>query len=362
MPPDSDDEGGSISDGKTQAVIEIPDQPQTFDERLAQAQEQSEVWNYIKDKLENVNFTFKSEREQEALLEILQLPKHNDLDDKPMRATDKHQRRYNVIMGSILQVVGVKGYCNACGSPGRKNCEHRRKTCIGLPPTATGPKYKDLVNFVAGRCSNCIRSTYLSSSCHFAAGAAPADAEGEEVPSATAKRHDDPGHAIDKKFSNITAVMRTLLVRPRPKLLLSRNSASPPARAIAARQPTQENPSQTPANVTTDKKDRPPSAGPEPQPAPAPAAPEGNASDDAEAIIRDAITVGFRASTQLRPEEQQGFHGWVTALFSFSSSSPDLEGQALAALARLRQLPPDAQADIRRRVLQMLPGAMGMPA
>lgn len=52
----------------------------------------------------------------------------------------------------------------------------------------------------------------------------------------------------------------------------------------------------------------------------------------------------------------------MTALFSFSSSSPDLEVQTLEALMRLRQLSPDAQAEIRRRILQMLPGAMGRPA
>lgn len=350
MPPDSDDEGGNISDGKAQAVIEISDQPQTFDERLTQAQEQSQVWSYIKDKLDYANFTCKTEREQGALLEILQLPKQNDLDDKPMRAMDKHQRRFNVIMGSILQVVGVKGYCNACRSHGRKNWEHRRKTCIGLPPTATGPNYTDLVSFVAGRCSNCIRSTYLSSSCHFAAGEAPTNAEGEEVLGATSNYHDDPGHATDKGVSD--AAVGSLL---RPDL-----ASQARARPQAARQPTQEPLFQTPANGT-DTGDRPPSPGSKPQPAHTPTAPD-NASDDAEAIICDAITVGFRASTQLRPEEQRAFQGWVTALFSFSSSSPDLESQALAALAHLRRLPPGAQADIRRRVLQMLPGAMGRPA
>lgn len=95
----------------------------------------------------------------------------------------------------------------------------------------------------------------------------------------------------------------------------------------------------------------------------APNAPEENgASGHAEAIVRDAILVGFRASMQLQPQEQRGFHNWPTALLSFSSSSPDLEDQALAALARLLQLDPAVQTDIQRRILQMLPGAMGQPA
>lgn len=350
MPPDCDDEGGNISDGKTQTVVTIPDHPQTFQERLTQAQEQSQVWHYIKDKLEYANFTCKTEREQVALLEILQLPKQNDLDDDPMRAMDKHQRRYNVIIGSILQVVGVKGYCDACRHHARKNSEHRRKTCIGLPPTATGPKYKDLVSFVAGRCSNCIRSTYLSSSCHFAAGEAPADVEGEEILGATANHHRDPGHAGDEGVSYVDSDSTRGNVASQNR-----------ERAQGTRQPTQGHRSRARANGTK-KKVRPPSAAPKPLEAHKPRASEEGASNNAEFVIRDAIIVGFRASTQLRPEEQQGFHEWVTALFSFSSSSPDLGGQALAALARLRQLPAGAQADIRGRVLQMLPGAMGRPA
>lgn len=343
LPPESDHEDDGSSEPNSQAVIHIAPQPQTFDDRLTEAQEQSQVWNYIKDKLEFANFTCKSEREERAMLEILRLPKQNELDDKPLRGTDRHKRRYCVIMGSILQVVGVKGYCDACKPHCRIYWQHRQKTCIGLPPSATGPEYRNLIEFVEGRCSNCVRSTYLPSSCHFAAGEAPADSEEEEeVHRAAADNHGDPGDAEDAEFSVAAA-------DPAPGDVFSQNRAP----AQDDRQPTQERPSETPA--PGEKKGQPPSAGPKPQPQP-------STVPDAEAIIRDAIVVGFRASTQLRPGEQEGFHKWVTALFSFSSSSPDLEAQALEALARLRRLSPDAQADIRRRILQMLPGAMGRPA
>lgn len=346
LPPESDHEDDDVSEADSQAVIHIPQQPPTFDDRLTQAQEQSEVWNYIKDKLEFANFTCKGEREEGALLEILRLPKQNDLDDKPMWATDRHKRRYCVIMGSILQVVGVKGYCNSCKPHCRIYWQHRQKTCIGLPQSATGPQYQNLVNFVAGRCSNCIRSTYLPSSCLFAVGEASDDvAEEGEVHDAADDSNGGPGDAENATGISVAAEDPV----PAPGDAFSQDRAP----SQGDRQPTQERPSQTPA--PGEKKDRPPSAGPKPQ-AQAPTAP------DAETIIRDAIVVGFRASTQLRPEEQLGFHDWMTALFSFSSSSPDLEAQALEALTRLRQLSPDAQADIRRRILQMLPGAMGRPA
>jgi hypothetical protein len=222
-------------------------------------------------------------------------------------------------MGSILQVVGVKGQCDACSSHSRKNWEHRKKTCIGLPPEATGPRYRELVDFVAGRCSNCVRCNSPASSCNFAAGDAHVDSEREEIAVAAAPHA--PGDA----------------------------SSQNRARSQVSKGPAPQCPSQ------------PPALGSNPQ-TKAPNAPAGNgANGDAEAIIRDVILAGFRASTQLQPQEQRGFHDWLTALFSFSSSSPDLEDQALAALARLRRLDPDVQADIRRRILQMLPGAMGRP-
>ncbi|KAK7713205.1 hypothetical protein SLS63_012108 [Diaporthe eres] len=302
----SDHEDDDDSEANSHPVIHIPQQPPTFDDRPTQAQEQSEAWNYIKDKLEFANFTCKSEREEGALLEILRLPKQNNLDDKPMQ-----------------------------------------KTCIGLPPSATGPQYQNLINFVAGRCSNCIRSTYLPSSCLFAAGEPPDDSEEEEeeVHGAADGSNGGPGDAENATGNSVVAADPV----PAPGDAFSQGRAP----SQGDRQPTQERPPQTPA--PGEKEDRPPSAGPKPQ-TQAPTAP------DAETIIRDAIVVGFRASTQLRPEEQLGFHDWMTALFSFSSSSPDLEAQALEALMRLRQLFPDAQADIRRRILQMLPGAMGRPA
>ncbi|KAK7697451.1 hypothetical protein SLS64_013532 [Diaporthe eres] len=343
----SDHEDDDDSEANSHPVIHIPQQPPTFDDRPTQAQEQSEAWNYIKDKLEFANFTCKSEREEGALLEILRLPKQNNLDDKPMWATDRHKRRYCVIMGSILQVVGVKGCCDSCKPHCRIHWQHRQKTCIGLPPSATGPQYQNLINFVAGRCSNCIRSTYLPSSCLFAAGEPPDDSEEEEeeVHGAADGSNGGPGDAENATGNSVVAADPV----PAPGDAFSQGRAP----SQGDRQPTQERPPQTPA--PGEKEDRPPSAGPKPQ-TQAPTAP------DAETIIRDAIVVGFRASTQLRPEEQLGFHDWMTALFSFSSSSPDLEAQALEALMRLRQLFPDAQADIRRRILQMLPGAMGRPA
>lgn len=201
MPPESDHEDDGVSEANTQAVVHNAHQSQTFNDRLSQAQEQSQVWNYIKDKLEFANFTCKNEHEEEALLEILRLPKKNELDDEPMRGTDRHKRRYCVIIGSILQVVGVKGYCKACKPHCRKYWQHRQKTCIGLPPSATGPQYRNLINFVAGRCSNCIRSTYLPSSCRFAVGETPADAEGEDDQCAAADRHGGPGDAGDAEVS-----------------------------------------------------------------------------------------------------------------------------------------------------------------
>ncbi|KAI7777890.1 hypothetical protein LA080_002942 [Diaporthe eres] len=345
LPPESDHEDDDVSEANSQAVIHMPPQAPTFADRLTQAQEQSEVWSYVKDKLEFANFTCKSEREEGALLEILRLPKQNELDDKPMWATDRHKRRYCVIMGSILQVVGVKGYCDSCKPHCRIYWQHRQKTCIGLPPGATGPQYQNLINFVAGRCSNCIRSTYLPSSCLFAAGEAPDDAEEEEeVHGAADDTNGGPG---DAENAGISVVAAGPVPAPGDGFLQDR------APSQGDRQPTQDPPPQTPA--PGEKKDRPPSAGPKPQT-------QASAAPDAETIIRDAIVVGFRASTQLPPEEQQSFHDWMAALFSFSSSSPGLEAQALEALTRLRQLSPDGQADIRRRILQMLPGAMGRPA
>lgn len=345
MPPESDVGEDSISVASSQAVMHTPDQPQSFGERLSQAQEKSQVWNYIKDKLVLTYITCRSERERGALLEILQLPKQNDLDDKPMRGTDRHKRRYDVIIGSILQVVGVKGYCDACsGRPHRRiHWEHRKKTCIGLPPDTTGPEYRNLVEFVAGRCSNCIRSCYSESSCNFAAGDEPADAEERGGAGAAAGHHGLPSDAEDAEVDD-------MLADPIHARLSSQNQET--ARGNT-RQPTQVRPPQTQANGA--EKDRPPSTGSKTH------AGTSTGLEESELVIRDAIMVGLRASTQLAREEQQEFHNWMAALFSFSSVSPDLEAQALAALMRLRQLPPDSQTDIRRRILQMLPGAMGRP-
>lgn len=327
LPPESEDEDVSIPAANGHSTIaRVPNKPQSFELRLAQAQEQSQAWQYIKDKLDSSRITCRSEREQEALLEILQLPKQNILDDKPMRETDKHKRRYCVIIGSILQVVGVKGHCDACGPHSRAHWAHRQKTCTGLPPEAAGPRYRNLVALVAGRCSNCIRSTYNTSVCHFSVDEAPADAGEEKAPD-TASDH-KPDDACSQGRVHVPGARN-----PDPKY---HSRASAPGVKV----------------------DRPPSAGPGPR-AQTSAAPE----ESAEAIIRDAILIGFRASTQLQFQEQRDFLGWMTALFSSSASfAPDLEGQAIEALLRLRRLPAGAQADIRRRILQMLPGAMGRSA
>lgn len=327
LPPESEDEDVSIPAASGHTIAHVPKKPQSFELRLAQAQEQSQAWQYIKDKLDSSIITCRSEREQEALLEILQLPKQNILDDKPMREADKHKRRYCVIIGSILQVVGVKGHCDACGPHSRVRWAHRQKTCTGLPPEAAGPRYRNLVALVAGRCSNCIRSAYNTSVCHFSVSDAPVDA------------------GQDKKTPGSAAAP-----------ILGDASSQGRVHVPGVRKPTQRHRSRAPAPGA--KLDQPPSAGPGFR-AQASAAPE----ESAEAIIRDAILVGFRASTQLQAQEQLEFHGWMTALFSSSApSSPDLEGQAIEALMRLRRLPAGAQADIRRRILQMLPGAMGRPA
>ncbi|POS75707.1 hypothetical protein DHEL01_v205903 [Diaporthe helianthi] len=325
-PPDSacDDQRSqnSHADSEDQPLAYAKSDSPSFGHRLRKAQEQSEAWNYIVDKLEFVTCTCKGDRERQALLKILGLPRKNDLDDKPMRETDRHQRRYNVIMGAILHVVGVVGHCDACSLHSRKNWEHREKTCIGLPPEASGPGYQELVDFVAGRCSNCIRSNYRPASCHFTAGdGGPVDfpqAEGFGIPHAAANHTSTSG------------------------------STPPQNRATSQRSkiPTRHNPPHPPPLVPTPQAE----------------GPVAEKENDAEAIIRDAILVGFRASTQLQPQEQRGFHDWLMALLSFSSSSPGLEDQALAALARLRQLDPGVQVDIRRRILQMLPGAMGRSA
>lgn len=317
-PPQSDDEQSKNSDSDDQPLACAKSQSQTIGDRLHKAQETSEVWKYVVDQLEFSNFTCKSDRERQAMLQILLLPKQNQLDDDPMRESDRHQRRYYVIMGSILQVVGVVGRCDACRPHKRKNWEHRKGTCISLPPEATGPRYQELVDFVAGRCSNCIRSNYRPASCHFAAGDGPVDAQ---APNAAVNHSPDSATPQNREHSQ---------------------DSHGPIRQI---------PSQRQA-LTSNPQARAPPIGYE----------ENYTSGDAEAIIRDTISVGFRASTQLQPQEQRGFHNWLTALLSFSSSSPGLEDQAIAALVRLRQLEPGVQADIRRRILQMLPGAMGRPA
>lgn len=321
MPPESDDEEIQDSDADAQTIEHISDQPGTFEYRLLEAQKQSQVWNYIKDKLAVNVFTCKNNREREAILQILQLPKQNDLDDKPMRERDRKQRRYNVIIGSILQVVGTKGHCDACGPNCLKYWVHRKNTCIGLPPEATGPKYQELVRFVASRCSNCIRWGYKEESCHFAMGDALPDRRVEDEVSDSSS---DPLHGDTPPQNH--------------------------ARAQDATDPTHQHASQTPA------------LGSKPQARAGMVQEENGASGQAEGIIRDVIVIGFRASTQLQQAEQRDFHSWLATLFSSSCSSPGLEDQALAALMRLRQLNPDAQADIRRRILQMLPGAMGRPA
>ncbi|KAG8163616.1 hypothetical protein KVR01_006913 [Diaporthe batatas] len=320
QPPRSDDEESQSSDSDDEPLACAKNQALTFEDRLRKAQENSDVWDFIVDKLEFVNFTCKGDRERQAMLEILRLPKQNELDDKPMREADRHQRRYHVIMGSILQVVGVVGHCDACGPYNRKKWEHRRKTCTGLPPEATGPEYQELVEFVAGRCSNCIRSNYRPASCHFAAGVAPTGTQAEGIPYAAT--NGAPGNAPpqnQEQTQNSHDPIREIDSDPRALI------STPPARA--------------PTGVE-----------------------QNDDSGDVEAIFSDIILVGYRASTQLQQHEQRGFHNWLTMLLSFSSSSPDLEDQALAALARLRQLDHDVQADIRRRILQMLAGAMGRPA
>lgn len=319
MPPESDDEESQDSDADAQAIEHISGQPGTFEYRLLEAQKQSEVWNYIKNKLAVNIFTCSNDSEQEAMLQILQLPKQNDLDDKPMRERDRKQRRYNVIIGSILQVVGTKGHCDACGPHCLKYWEHRKGTCIGLPPEAIGPKYQELVDFVASRCSNCIRWGYQSKSCHFALGDAPPDRRVETEVS------DTSSDSVDSDL-------------PLQNRARARDATEP---QHASQPPVLDSRSQGRAGTVQE---------------------ENGASGRAEALIRDVIVIGFCASTELQQVERQNFHSWLATLFSFSSSSPGLEDQALAALRRLRQLDPDAQADIRRRLLQMLPGAIGRPA
>jgi hypothetical protein len=151
-------------------ITKPPGQPQNFNDRLPRAQEQSQVWKYIEDKLEVTNFSCKGNRERDVMLEILKLPGRNHLDEVPVRNMDRSNRRYNVIMGSFLQVVGIKRHCGICSCHSQKNWEHKKKTCVGLLPEATSPKHRELIGFVAGRCSKCIRRNRSSSWCHFAAG------------------------------------------------------------------------------------------------------------------------------------------------------------------------------------------------
>lgn len=315
MAPESADEVGESSGVNDQVATQGPSQLSTFENTLALAQEQSAVWQYVKNLLYGTKFNCKSELEQQAYLQILSLPKRNDLDDKIMWEADKHQRRYHVIMGAILQVVGVKGHCSAC--PVKVNSEHKQQTCIGLPPSATGPEHEDLQSYVASRCCNCIRSTYAPHTCSF-----------------------KPGHPSDDQVSGAAAAVVKNDCSPSAKIFQPQARASILAAANEA--------------LRTHFKTSP-SASPKPD--------KENASlEAASKILAEICSIGFDASHQLPRNELPEFLNWMTSMFSFSSSSPDLEKRAIAIFARTRELPPNIQTIVRRRIVDMLPGVMGRPA
>ncbi|KAJ0114794.1 hypothetical protein J7T55_004535 [Diaporthe amygdali] len=317
MAPESTDEVGESSGVNDQVAAQGPSQPSTFKDTLALAQEQSAVWQYVKNLLDGTKFNCKSELEQQAYLQILSLPKRNDLDDKIMWEADKHQRRYHVIMGAILQVVGVEGHCSAC--PVKANSEHKQQTCIGLPPTATGPEYEDLQSYVASRCCNCIRSTYAPHTCSFKAGHPSDD---QQISSAAA--------AVVK--NNCSASAEISQPQTRASVILA-------AANEALRTHFKTSPSASPK---TGK--------------------ENASLEAASKILAEICSIGFDASNQLPQNELADFLNWMTSMFSFSPSSPDLEKQAIALRARILELPPNIQTIVRQRVVDMLPGAMGRPA
>ncbi|KAL1873152.1 hypothetical protein Daus18300_003971 [Diaporthe australafricana] len=166
---------------------------ETFEQKLARVKQESPTWGYIKDRLQNPKIAAKNPREQQAILQILTLPRLHELDDAFMAKNDKHQRRFNVNMGAILQVVGVEGVCAACPNNSRKISEEKARTCTGLPLGLDGPEYQELRDFVDSRCCHCIRSDYKSTTCAFTAGrpANLAGLVGEDIAGVDA----DPGVA-----------------------------------------------------------------------------------------------------------------------------------------------------------------------
>lgn len=54
-----------------------------------------------------------------------------------MNVMDECECYYSIIVGSILQIVGAKGYCDACRP------HSWEKTCIGVRQNATGAQYQN---------------------------------------------------------------------------------------------------------------------------------------------------------------------------------------------------------------------------
>lgn len=250
-----------------------------------------------------------------------------------MRVTDERERYYSIIIDSIFQIVRAKGPCDACKP------HSREETCVGFPQNATCAQYPKLVEFVASRCKLEFAIHHFAVSLRTKTMLVFA----EEVTGAAHGHLGRPGdvevsdaatlHVLGVTFSQNR--VRTQVPDSQPKTVYLRLSivrfleqASPPSSASSKSQVRA-------ATVPV---------------------------ENTETIVRNLHVVGFHASARLYPQEQQVFHEWMTAPFSFPSSSPKLEQQALAAFKDLCQLPSQIQADIRHWILQTLPGAMGRPA
>lgn len=241
-----------------------------------------------------------------------------------MRVMDERERYYSIIIESIFQIVRAKGPCDACKP------HSREETCAGFPQNAACAQYQDsLISY--------------SSLCRFVA---------DEDPSGLCRRGNWcsswppwPAWRCGSIRCSYTPCARRHFLTKSSPYQVSRQSA-------------QECPSQTLHRKVPRTMGSPPSS--------ASSKSQVRAAtvlvENTEAIVRNLNVVGSHASARLYPQEQQVFHEWMTTPFSFPSSSPKLEQQALAAFKDPCQLPSQIQADIRHWILQTLLGAMGRPA
>lgn len=111
----------------------------------------SEAWTYIKPFV-NLRWLalFQNKHERSAFLQIITLPKRNEVDKAWVEGIRKsHPKGFRSLISLVFHVVGVMATCSRC----KRRSMERMRICMILPPEAKD--MRELQEAVGSQCVNC---------------------------------------------------------------------------------------------------------------------------------------------------------------------------------------------------------------